>query len=127
MPADKKMKILVVDDFATMRRIIKNILRQIGYTNILEADDGSTALAILKKEKVDLVITDWNMPKMSGLELLKAIRADESLKDIPVMMVTAEALKENIIEAVKAGVNQYIVKPFTAQTLQEKINKIFGG
>ena len=127
MPADKKMKILVVDDFATMRRIIKNILRQIGYTNILEADDGSTALAILKKEKVDLVITDWNMPKMSGLELLKAIRSDESLKDIPVMMVTAEALKENIIEAVKAGVNQYIVKPFTAQTLQEKINKIFGG
>ncbi len=126
MPADKKMKILIVDDFATMRRIIKNILRQLGYTNILEADDGSTALNILRKEKVDLVITDWNMPKMSGLELLKAIRADERLKDIPVMMVTAEALKENIIEAVKAGVNQYIVKPFTAQTLQEKINKIFG-
>ena len=126
MALDKKMKILVVDDFATMRRIVKNILRQIGFTNILEADDGSTALNILKKEKVDLVITDWNMPKMSGLELLKAIRADENLKDIPVMMVTAEALKENIIEAVKAGVNQYIVKPFTAQTLQEKLEKIFG-
>ena len=126
MALDKKMKILVVDDFATMRRIVKNILRQIGFTNILEADDGSTALNILKKEKVDLVITDWNMPKMSGLELLKAIRADDNLKDIPVMMVTAEALKENIIEAVKAGVNQYIVKPFTAQTLQEKIEKIFG-
>ena len=126
MALDKKMKVLVVDDFATMRRIVKNILRQIGFTNILEADDGSTALNILKKEKVDLVITDWNMPKMSGLELLKAIRADENLKDIPVMMVTAEALKENIIEAVKAGVNQYIVKPFTAQTLQEKLEKIFG-
>ena len=126
MALDKKMKILVVDDFATMRRIVKNILRQIGFTNILEADDGSTALNVLKKEKVDLVITDWNMPKMSGLELLKAIRADENLKDIPVMMVTAEALKENIIEAVKAGVNQYIVKPFTAQTLQEKLEKIFG-
>ncbi len=126
MALDKKMKILVVDDFATMRRIVKNILRQIGFTNILEADDGSTALNILRKEKVDLVITDWNMPKMSGLELLKAIRADENLKDIPVMMVTAEALKENIIEAVKAGVNQYIVKPFTAQTLQEKLEKIFG-
>ena len=126
MALDKKMKILIVDDFATMRRIIKNILRQIGFTNILEADDGSTALNILRKEKVDLVITDWNMPKMSGLELLKAIRTDEKLKDIPVMMVTAEALKENIIEAVKAGVNQYIVKPFTAQTLQQKIEKIFG-
>ena len=126
MGLDKKMKILVVDDFATMRRIIKNILRQIGFTNIVEADDGSTALPILEKEHIDLVITDWNMPKMSGLELIKAIRANPTTKDIPILMVTAEALKENIIEAVKAGVNNYVVKPFTAQVLQEKIEKIFG-
>ncbi len=126
MGLDKKMKILVVDDFATMRRIIKNILRQIGFTNIVEADDGSTALPILEKEHIDLVITDWNMPKMSGLELIKAIRANPTTKDTPILMVTAEALKENIIEAVKAGVNNYVVKPFTAQVLQEKIEKIFG-
>ncbi len=126
MALDTKMKVLVVDDFATMRRIIKNILRQIGFTNIIEADDGSTALPILEKDNIDLVITDWNMPKMSGLELLKAIRSNPNLKDTPVLMVTAEALKENIIEAVKAGVNNYVVKPFTAQTLQEKIEKIFG-
>ncbi len=126
MPLDLKMKIIVVDDFATMRKIIKNILRQIGFTNILEADDGSTALPILEKENIDLVVTDWNMPKMSGLELVKAIRSNPNLKNIPVLMVTAEALKENIIEAVKAGVNNYVIKPFTAQTLQEKIEKIFG-
>ena len=126
MSLDKKMKILVVDDFATMRRIIKNILRQIGFTNIVEADDGSTALPILEKENIDLVITDWNMPKMSGLELIKAIRGNPTTKDTPILMVTAEALKENIIEAVKAGVNNYVVKPFTAQVLQEKIEKIFG-
>ncbi len=126
MALNTKMKVLVVDDFATMRRIIKNILRQIGFTNIVEADDGSTALPILEKDNIDLVITDWNMPKMSGLELLKAIRSNPNLKDTPVLMVTAEALKENIIEAVKAGVNNYVVKPFTAQTLQEKIEKIFG-
>jgi two-component system chemotaxis response regulator CheY len=120
------MKILIVDDFSTMRRIIKNILRQLGLTNVHEADDGTTAWPKIQAEDFDLIITDWNMPKMSGLELLKAIRSDENLKDLPVLMVTAEALKENIIEAVKAGVSNYIVKPFTAETMQEKLNKIFG-
>ncbi|MCD6150977.1 MAG: chemotaxis response regulator CheY [Deltaproteobacteria bacterium] len=119
------MKILIVDDFSTMRRIIKNILRQLGFTNVQEADDGVTAWPKIQSEPFDLIVTDWNMPKMSGLELLKAIRSDENLKDLPVLMVTAEALKENIIEAVKAGVSNYIVKPFTAETLQEKLQKIF--
>lgn len=122
---DTKMKILVVDDFSTMRRIVKNILRQIGFTNITEADDGEHALSILKSETFDFVITDWNMPNMTGLDLLKAIRADDGLNAIPVLMVTAEAQKENIIEAAKAGVSNYIVKPFTVETMQEKINKIF--
>lgn len=125
MPADKNMNILVVDDFSTMRRIVKNILRQLGFTNIVEADDGTTAMAKLKSEKIDFVITDWNMPKMTGLELLKEIRADPDMKDMPVLMVTAEALQENIIAAVKAGVSNYIVKPFDAQTLGEKLAKIF--
>ncbi|MBF0288508.1 MAG: chemotaxis response regulator CheY [SAR324 cluster bacterium] len=125
MPANKEMRILVVDDFSTMRRIVKNILRQLGFNNIIEADDGTTALQKLKSEKVDFVITDWNMPKMTGMELLKEIRADEKFKTIPVLMVTAEALQENIIAAVKAGVNNYIVKPFDAKTLSEKITKIF--
>ncbi len=119
------MKILIVDDFSTMRRIIKNILRQLGFTNVQEADDGVTAWPKIQSEPFDLIVTDWNMPKMSGLELLKAIRSDENLKDLPVLMVTAEALKENIIEAVKAGVSNYVVKPFTAETLQEKLQKIF--
>jgi len=119
------MKILIVDDFSTMRRIIKNILRQLGFTNVQEADDGVTAWPKIQSEPFDLIVTDWNMPKMSGLELLKAIRSDENLKDLPVLMVTAEALKENIIEAVKAGVSNYIVKPFTAETMQEKLQKIF--
>jgi two-component system chemotaxis response regulator CheY len=123
--ADLKMSILVVDDFATMRRIIKNILKQLGYTDITEADDGAQALAKLKNEKIDFVVTDWNMPNVSGLELLKSIRADPKLKDLPVLMVTAEALKENIVTAVKEGVSNYIVKPFTAETLKEKIDKIF--
>lgn len=122
---DSKIKILAVDDFSTMRRIIKNILRQLGYTNIVEADDGAKALAQLKQEKVDLVISDWHMPNMDGLDLLKAIRSDEALKDIPVLMVTAEAIKDKIVDAIKAGVNNYIVKPFTAETLKEKIDKIF--
>ena len=126
MPADPNMKILIVDDFATMRRIVKNILSQLGFKNFLEADDGSTAWEILQKEKVDLIVSDWNMPKMTGLELLKKVRADERLKDIPFLMVTAEAQKENIIEAVKHKVSQYIVKPFTAETMGEKIRKIFG-
>ena len=125
MPANKEMNILVVDDFSTMRRIVKNILRQLGFTNIVEADDGTTAMAKLKSEKIDFVITDWNMPKMTGMELLKEIRADDTLKHLPVLMVTAEALQENIIAAVKAGVNNYIVKPFDAKTLSEKLEKIF--
>jgi two-component system chemotaxis response regulator CheY len=127
MPIDPNIKILIVDDFSTMRKIIRNILTQLGFKNILEADDGTTALEILKKEKVDLIISDWNMPKMSGLELLKAVRSDENLKDVPFVMVTAEAQKENILEAIKYKVNQYIVKPFTPETLKEKLDKVFGG
>jgi two-component system, chemotaxis family, chemotaxis protein CheY len=123
--ADLKMNILVVDDFSTMRRIIKNILRQLGYVNIFEADDGTTALEILKSEKIQFVISDWNMPRMSGIELLKTVRTSEGWKDLPFLMVTAEGQKEHVIEAVKNRVNNYIVKPFTAETLTEKINKIF--
>ncbi len=125
MAADTSMKVLVVDDFATMRRIVKNILTQLGYKSIVEADDGTTALDILKSEKVDMIISDWNMPKMTGLELLKEVRADADMSDIPFIMVTAEAQQDNIILAVKAKVSQYIVKPFTAETLGEKIDKIF--
>jgi two-component system chemotaxis response regulator CheY len=125
MPADTSMRILIVDDFATMRRIVRNILKQLGYTNAEDADDGTSALALLKSEKFDFVITDWNMPKMTGLDLLKSIRSDPNLKDIPVLMVTAEALQENIVAAAKAGVNDYVVKPFDAQTLKGKIDKIF--
>lgn len=122
---DLKMKILVVDDFATMRRIIKNILRELGYENILEADNGLTALEILKKENINFIISDWNMPQMSGIELLKAVRNSEVWKDIPFLMVTAEGQKENVLEAAKNKVSNYIVKPFTAEVLKEKINKIF--
>ncbi|HOS97006.1 MAG TPA: chemotaxis response regulator CheY [Deltaproteobacteria bacterium] len=125
MTLDKNMKILVVDDFSTMRRIVKNILRQLNFANIIEADDGATAIEVLQREKIDLVVSDWNMPKMTGLELLKAVRADDALKHIPFLMVTAEAQQENIIEAVKSGVSNYIVKPFTAETLSQKINQIF--
>ena len=125
MAVDKSIKILVVDDFSTMRRIVKNILRQLDFNNIVEADDGSTALDILQKEKINMIVSDWNMPKMTGLELLKAVRADDALKDIPFLMVTAEAQQENIIEAVKSGVSNYIVKPFTAETLGQKMNQIF--
>lgn len=126
MPFNTNMKILVVDDFATMRKIIKNILGQLGFKNIIEADDGTTAWEILQKEPVDLIISDWNMPKMSGLELLKKVRGDDKLKDTPFLMVTAEAQKEYIIEAAKYRVSQYIVKPFTPETLKEKLEKIFG-
>ena len=119
------IRILVVDDMSTMRRIIKTILNQLGYTNIEEAEDGKQALAKLKKEKFDFVITDWNMPEMDGLTLVKAIRSDEELKNLPVLMVTAEARKENVMEALKAGVNNYIVKPFTPEVLKEKMEKIF--
>lgn len=126
MALNTNIKILVVDDFATMRKIIKNILTQLGFKDIVEADDGSTALEILKKQKVDLIISDWNMPKMPGIELLKAVRSDENLKDIKFIMVTAEAQKENVVEAIKHGVNQYVVKPFTPETLKEKLEKVFG-
>ena len=122
---DQNMKILTVDDFSSMRRIIRNMLRQLGYTNILEAEDGTEALSLLQREKVDFIISDWNMPNMNGLELLKAIRADANLKPIPVLLVTAEVLKGNVVEAVRAGVNNYVVKPFTAETLREKIDAIF--
>lgn len=127
MPYDTKMKILVVDDFSTMRRIVKNILRQLGFDNIVEADDGETAVAKLEAERIDFIVSDWNMPKMSGLELLKWVRAHDEFKDIPFLMVTAEAQKENILEAVKAQVSNYIVKPFTADVMNEKIEKIFAG
>jgi two-component system, chemotaxis family, chemotaxis protein CheY len=122
---DQNMKILTVDDFSTMRRIIRNMLRQLGYNNIVEAEDGAEALSLLQREKVDFVISDWNMPNMNGLDLLKAIRADDNLKPLPVLLVTAEALKENVVEALKAGVNNYVVKPFTAETLKERIDAIF--
>ncbi len=118
------MKILIVDDFSTMRRIIKNILREIGYTNVEEADDGSTALEKLKGGSFDFVVTDWNMPIMPGIELLKSIRQDARFKDMPVLMVTAEAQKENVLAAVQAGVSSYIVKPFTAAALKERIDSI---
>jgi len=119
------MKILVVDDFSTMRRIIKNLLRDLEFTNIQEADDGSTALPMLKRGSFDFVVTDWNMPGMQGIDLLRAIRADPNLKNIPVLMVTAEAKKEQIIAAAQAGVNGYVIKPFTAAVLKEKLVKIF--
>lgn len=119
------MKILIVDDFSTMRRIIKNLLRDLGFNNTQEADDGSSALPMLKGGNFDFLVTDWNMPGMTGIELLKAVRADESLAGLPVLMVTAEQKREQIVEAAQAGVNGYIVKPFTATTLKEKIDKIF--
>jgi two-component system, chemotaxis family, chemotaxis protein CheY len=122
---DVKMKVLVVDDFSTMRRIVKNILRQLGFENILEADDGMSALDVLRSQSVDFIISDWNMPRLSGMELLKAVRTSEEWKDLPFLMVTAEGQKENVIEAVKAKVSNYIVKPFTPETLAEKIKKIF--
>ncbi len=119
------MKILVVDDFSTMRRIIKNLLRDLGFTNVDEADDGNTALPMLQSGKYEFLITDWNMPGMSGIELLKSVRADGSLKNLPVLMVTAEAKRDQIVSAAQAGVNGYVVKPFTAAVLKEKIEKIF--
>jgi two-component system chemotaxis response regulator CheY len=118
------MKVLAVDDFPTMRRIVKTLLRQLGYNNVAEAEDGQVALAKLKQEKFDLVLLDWNMPRMTGLELLKVIRADDNLQNTPVVMITAEGRKEDVLEAVKAGVNNFIVKPFTAETLEEKLNKV---
>jgi len=123
---DKTLRILVVDDFATMRRIIRNLLKELGHTDVDEAEDGVCALAKLREGAFDFVISDWNMPNMTGIELLQAIRADEALKKMPVLMVTAEARKDNIIMAAQSGASGYVVKPFTAATLDEKIRKIFG-
>lgn len=122
---DPKMRILVVDDFSTMRRIVKAILKQLGYDNIEEAEDGKQAFDMLKTGKFDFVVSDWNMPNMTGVDLLRAIRADQALKDTPMLMVTAEKEKSIVIEAIQAGVNNYIVKPFTAQVFEEKMGKIF--
>jgi two-component system chemotaxis response regulator CheY len=119
------LTVLVVDDAVTMRRIVRSLLSDLGIKNVREAEDGEVALASLKRQRADLVVSDWNMPKMTGIELLRAIRQDEGLKDIAVLMVTAESRKENVLEAVQAGVNNYIVKPFNSKTLEEKLNKIF--
>ena len=121
---DKGMKILVVDDFPTMRRIVRNLLKELGYSNVDEAEDGAAGLARLRSGKYDFVISDWNMPNMDGLAMLKEIRADASITHLPVLMVTAESKKENIIAAAQAGASGYVVKPFTAVTLDEKLNKI---
>ena len=122
---DKGMRILVVDDFSTMRRIIRNLLRDLGFGNTEEADDGATALPLLKSGRFDFLITDWNMPIMEGIDLVRTIRADGDLRELPILMVTAEARRELIVAAAQAGVNGYIVKPFNAQTLEQKIAKIF--
>lgn len=122
---DTSVKVLVVDDMSTMRRIVKNVLRQIGFSDIVEAENGQDALGKLKCGGFGLVVSDWNMPVMQGIDLLRAVRADPNLNSLPFLMVTAEAQKENIIEAVQAGVSNYIVKPFTAEALQEKLDKIF--
>lgn len=122
---DPNMKFLVVDDFSTMRRIVRNLLKELGFTNVQEAEDGVQGLAMLRGEAFDFVVSDWNMPNMTGIDMLRAIRADPALKHLPVLMVTAEAKRENIIEAAQAGANGYVVKPFTAGTLDEKLKKIF--
>ena len=122
----KDMKFLVVDDYSTMRRIVKNLLHDLGYANVAEADDGKTALPLLQNGSFDFLITDWNMPGMPGLDLLKAVRSDDKLKKLPVLMLTAEAKREQIVEAAQAGVSGYVIKPFTAVTLKEKIDKILG-
>lgn len=122
----KNLKFLVVDDYSTMRRIVKNLLHDLGYSNVAEADDGRSALPMLQKGGYDFVVTDWNMPGMPGLDLLKAIRADDSLKEIPVLMVTAEAKRDQIVAAAQAGVSGYVIKPFSAETLKKKLDKILG-
>ena len=126
MAVDKNMRILVADDFQTMRRIIIQLLRQLGFNNVVEAQDGAVALEKLKEESIDLVVSDWNMPNMDGLALLKEVRSSDGLKNIPFIMVTAEGKKENVITAVQAGVSNYIVKPFNAATLKEKLVKVIG-
>ncbi|MGZ3634562.1 MAG: response regulator [Syntrophales bacterium] len=124
MDVNKKIKILVVDDFATMRKVIRNLLKQSGYEDVTEAEDCVAAMSMLKSTKIDFVISDWNMPNMTGIELLRAVRSDKELSTMPFLMVTAESLKANVVDAVKAGVSNYIVKPFTAEVLGEKIEKI---
>jgi two-component system chemotaxis response regulator CheY len=126
MAVDRNMRILVVDDFQTMRRIIVNLLRQLGFTNMVEADDGSTGWDRLQTEQIDLVISDWNMPKMTGIDFLKNVRANDKYKTLPFIMVTAEGKRENVVAAVQAGVSNYIVKPFNAATLKEKLVKVLG-
>lgn len=125
MPINPNIRILVVDDFSTMRRIIKNILRQLGFNNVVEADDGTTAWDVLNKDRIEFIISDWNMPQMTGIDLLRKVRASEEFGDLPFLMVTAEAQQENIIEAVQAKVSNYIVKPFTPEVMKQKIDKIF--
>jgi len=125
MPADPNMKILIVDDMATMRRIVKNILKQLGFANVEEAENGQDGLQKLRSDTFGFVVSDWNMPVMTGIDMLRAIRADDKLKATPVLMVTAEAQQANLVEAIQAGVSNYIVKPFTAETMQEKMAKIF--
>ncbi|MDR0466430.1 MAG: chemotaxis response regulator CheY [Deltaproteobacteria bacterium] len=125
MAYNPNMRVLVVDDFSTMRRIVKNILRQLGFNDIVEADDGTSAWEVINREKIDFIVSDWNMPQMTGIELLRKVRASEEHAETPFLMVTAEAQQENIIEAVQAKVSNYIVKPFTAETMKQKIDKIF--
>lgn len=122
---DPKMRILIVDDFGTMRRLVRTVLNHLGYDNLQEAGDGKQALGMLKKSKFDFVVSDWNMPNMTGLELVRAIRADPEIKDLPILMVTSEQEKSIVIETIQAGVNNYIVKPFTIEVFEEKMNKIF--
>jgi len=122
---DPNMKVLIVDDFQTMRRIVKGVLKELGFKNVVEADNGLAALEVLKGEKIDFIVSDWNMPEMTGIELLKAVRASEEWKDLPFLMVTSEGRSEQVIEAAKNRVNNYVVKPFTPTTLEEKIKKIF--
>jgi two-component system, chemotaxis family, chemotaxis protein CheY len=122
---DQKMKILIVDDFTTMRRIVRNLLKQLGFENVEESEDGQQAFSKLKEEKYHFIISDWNMPNMTGIELLQNVRRDPELKGLPFLMVTAESEKEKVIEAIKSGVNNYIIKPFTAEILKEKMEKIF--
>jgi len=126
MAYDKNMKVLIVDDFSTMRRVLKNVLHQLEFKNIIEADNGATAVDIMKNDKPDLIICDWSVPKMTGIELLRYVRRTDRLRDTPFLMVTAEARQESIIEAIKARVSQCVVKPFTVDTLGEKIEQIFG-
>jgi len=122
---DHKIKILIVDDFSTMRRIVKNVLKQLGFENVEEAEDGAQALAKLKTGGFSFMVSDWNMPNMDGLDLLKAVRKDPGLKELPILMVTAEAEKDKVVTAIQAGVNNYIVKPFTAEVFKEKMDRVF--